>query len=74
MRVTPEQIANLIFACSQLRFFERELMTDKNNLELNDITLKWQYMVDKVLIEMGVEEFISRSELIYNLNIIHEVS
>jgi hypothetical protein len=39
-------------------------MTDKNNLELNDITLKWQFMVDKVLIEMGVEEFISRKLLI----------
>jgi hypothetical protein len=57
MTVTPEQVANLIFATSQLRYFEKELMTDKNNLELNDITLKWQFMVDKVLIEMGVEEF-----------------
>ena len=64
MRVTPEQVANLIFATSQLRYFEKELMTDKNNLELNDITLKWQYMVDKVLIEMGVEEFIGRKQLL----------
>lgn len=64
MRVTPEQVANLIFATSQLRYFEKELMTDKNNLELNDITLKWQFMVDKVLIEMGVEEFIGRKQLL----------
>jgi hypothetical protein len=39
-------------------------MTDKNNLELNDITLKWQFMVDKVLVEMGVEEFIGRKQLL----------
>lgn len=64
MTVTPEQVANLIFAVSQLRYFEKELMTDKNNLELNDITLKWQFMVDKVLIEMGVEEFIGRKQLL----------
>jgi hypothetical protein len=64
MTVTPEQVANLIFSVSQLRYFEKELMTDKNNLELSDITLKWQYMVDKVLIEMGVEEFIGRKQLL----------
>ena len=75
MTVTPEQVANLIFAVSQLRYFEKELMTDKNNFELNDITLKWQFMVDKVLIEMGVEEFIGRKQLLevikleYNENI-----
>jgi hypothetical protein len=64
MTVTPEQVANLIFSVSQLRYFEKESMTDKNNLELSDITLKWQFMVDKVLIEMGVEEFISRKQLL----------
>jgi hypothetical protein len=69
MRVTPEQVANLIFAVSQLRYFEKELMTDKNNLELNDITLKWQFMVDKVLIEMGVEEFISRKSLLETIKL-----
>lgn len=69
MRVTPEQVANLIFATSQLRYFEKELMTDKNNLELNDITLKWQFMVDKVLIEMGVEEFIGRKQLLETIKL-----
>jgi hypothetical protein len=69
MRVTPEQVANLIFSVSQLRYFEKELMTDKNNLELNDITLKWQFMVDKVLIEMGVEEFISRKQLLETIKL-----
>ena len=64
MKVTPEHVANLIFSVSQLRYFEKELMTDKSNFELNDIVVKWQYMVDKVLIEMGVEEFISRKSLI----------
>ncbi len=64
MRITPEQVANLIFSVSQLRYFEKELITDKSNFELNDIVVKWQYMVDKVLIEMGVEEFISRKSLL----------
>lgn len=69
MTVTPEQVANLILSVSQLRYFERELMTDKNNLELNDITLKWQFMVDKVLIEMGVDEFISRKSLLETIKL-----
>ncbi len=69
MTITPEQVANLIFATSQLRYFEKELMTDKNNFELNDIVVKWQYMVDKVLIEMGVEEFISRKNLLETIKL-----
>jgi hypothetical protein len=69
MRITPEQVANLIFSVSQLRYFEKELMTDKNNFELNDIVVKWQYMIDKVLIEMGVEEYISRKQLLETIQL-----
>ncbi len=69
MTITPKQVANLIFATSQLRYFEKELMTDKHNFELNDIAIKWQFMVDKVLSEMGVEEFISRKALLETIKL-----
>jgi hypothetical protein len=72
MTITPEQVANLIFATSQLRWFEKELMSDKNNLELNDICTKWQFMVDKVLTEMGAKEFVSRKQLLETIKIINQ--
>lgn len=68
MRITPEQVANLIFSVSQLRYFERELVMQPND-ELQDITIRWQYKVDQVLIEMGVEEYIPRKQLMEILNI-----
>jgi hypothetical protein len=73
MTITPKQVANLIFATSQLRWFEKEYAIDPT-IECKDIVVKWQYMVDKVLSEMGVEEFVSREQLIeiitleYNAN------
>lgn len=48
MNTTPEQVANLIFAISQLRWFEKEYAIDPT-IELKDIVLKWRFMVDKVL-------------------------
>jgi hypothetical protein len=69
MTINPEQVANLIFAVSQLRWFEKELMSDKNNLELNDIVVKWQFMVDKVLHEMEAKEFVRRKQLLETIKI-----
>ena len=71
MRITPEHVANLIFAVSQLRYFERELVMQPND-ELQDITIRWQFKVDQVLIEMGVEEFISRKSLIETIKLEYE--
>ncbi len=68
MRITTEHVANLIFATSQLRFFEKELVMQPND-ELQDITIRWQYKVDKVLIEMGVEEFITRKNLLETIKL-----
>lgn len=70
MTITPEHIANLIFATSQLRWFEKEHAIDPT-IELKDIVVKWQYMVDKVLSEMGVDGFIARQELIETINLEH---
>ena len=69
MTITPKQVANLIFAVSQLRYFEKELMTDKHNHELNDITIRWQFKVDEVLSEMGVDGFIGREQLLETINL-----
>ena len=68
MRITPEQVANLIFSVSQLRYFERELVMQPND-ELQDITIRWQFKVDSVLIEMGVEEYISRKQLLETIQL-----
>ncbi len=73
MTITPKQVANLIFSVSQLRYFEKELMTDKHNHELIDITVRWQFKVDEVLSEMGVDGFISRQELIEKLTLEYAV-
>lgn len=62
MTITPVQVANLIFSVSQLRWFEKEYAIDPT-IEVRDIVVKWQFMVDKVLSEIGVEGFISRQEL-----------
>ena len=69
MTITPKQVANLIFATSQLRYFEKELAADPRGFELLDIATKWQFKVDEVLIEMGVEEFISRKQLLETIKL-----
>lgn len=68
MTITSEQVVNLIFATSQLRWFEKEYAIDPT-LELKDIVLKWQFMVDKVLHEMEAKEFVSRKQLLETIKI-----
>lgn len=68
MTITPKQIANLIFAVSQLRWFEKEYAIDPT-IECKDIVVKWQFMVDKVLSEMGVDGFISRDQLLETIKL-----
>lgn len=68
MTITPKQVANLIFAVSQLRWFEKEYRIDPT-LEVKDIVIKWQFMVDKVLSEMGVDGFISRDQLLETIKL-----
>lgn len=63
MKITPELIAKLIFATSQLRYFEREYLIDPS-LELHDIVVKWQCKVDEVLDQMCMKEFIPLKQLI----------
>lgn len=62
MTLTPDIIAKLIFATSQLRFFERELVMEPNN-ELHDIVIRWQCKIDSLLVEMGMDKFIPLDEL-----------
>lgn len=57
MKVTHELIAKLIFASSQLRFFEQQCLIDPNQ-EMHDIVVKWQCKVDEVLCEMGADQYV----------------
>ena len=63
MKATPELIAKLIFASTQLRYFEKEMAIDPGN-ELRDIVIKWQFKIDEVLMQMGMDEFIPLKQLI----------
>lgn len=73
MVVTYETIAKLIFAITQLRFFEKEYLLDPS-IEMSDIVIKWRCKVDKILNEMGMQEFMPYSQLleILKLNNQHE--
>ena len=57
MSITPELVAKLIFTCSQLRYFEQQLLIDPNQ-EMHDIVIRAQRNLDNVLCEMGMEEYI----------------
>ena len=69
MKLTNELIGKLIFASSQLRYFETESMTEPYNLQLHDIVVKWQMKVDEVLLDMGLKEHIGLKELIEIINL-----
>ena len=73
MIITHEIIAKLIFATTQLRFFEKEYLADPS-IEMNDIVIKWRCKVDKILNEMGMQEFMPFNQLleILKLNNQHE--
>lgn len=68
MTITPEIVAKLIFATTQLRFFEREYMVDPS-LEMQDIVLRWQCKVDYILTQMGMHDFMPYNELLEILKI-----
>lgn len=73
MIITHEIIAKLIFATTQLRFFEKEYIIDPS-MEMNDIVIRWRCKVDKILNEMGMQEFMPYAQLIeiLKLNNQHE--
>lgn len=56
MIITPELVAKLIFTCSQLRYFEQQLLIDPNQ-EMHDIVIRAQRNLDNVLCEMGMDGF-----------------
>lgn len=68
MRITPELISKLIFASSQLRFFEQQCLIDPNQ-EMHDIVLKWQCKLDEVLCEMGADQYVPLKTLIETINL-----
>lgn len=69
MNLTNELIAKLIFASSQLRYFEVESMTNPSDPQLKDIVIKWQAKLDEVLLDMGLKEHIGLKELIEIINL-----
>ncbi len=56
MNITPEYVAKLIFTCSQLRYFEQQLLIDPNQ-EMHDIVIRAQRNLDNVLCEIGMDGF-----------------
>lgn len=68
MIITPETIARLIFATTQLRFFEKEYLIEPS-VDLNDIVVKWQHKVDEILNSMGMQEFMPYDKLVELLKI-----
>jgi len=68
MRITPELVAKLIFAASQLRYFEQQLLIDPNQ-EMHAIVIRYQCNLDDILCKMGVDEFISRKTLIETITL-----
>jgi hypothetical protein len=69
MKTNRELIGKLIFTSTQLRFFEKELMMEPSNLELQDIVIKWQMKMDEVLVSMGVNDFIPLKTIIDQVKI-----
>lgn len=68
MRIADEHIAKLIFASSQLRYFEQQLLVDPNQ-EMHDIVIRAQRNLDNVLCEMGFEDFVPLKTIIDTLKI-----
>jgi hypothetical protein len=62
MKLTPELIAKLIFASSELRYFEKELVMEPSN-ELQDIVIRCQFRLDSILAEMGFTDFVALDSL-----------
>lgn len=71
MTVTPEIVAKLIFATTQLRFFEKEYRLDPT-LEMQDIVLRWQCKVDQILEKMGMHDFMPYEDVLKSLSINEE--
>lgn len=63
MIITHEIIAKLIFATTQLRFFEKEYLTDPS-IEMNDIVIRWRCKVDQILLDMGMQDFMPYKQLL----------
>lgn len=68
MTITPETVAKLIFATTQLRFFEKEYRLDPS-VEMQDIVLRWQCKVDQFLEKMGMHDFMPYDDLLKQLKI-----
>lgn len=70
MVITHEIIAKLIFSTTQLRFFEKEYLIDPS-IEMNDIVIKWRCKVDKILCDMGMQDFMPYQQLVEILKLDH---
>ncbi len=68
MTITPEHIANLIFAVSQVRFFEKEYKDWPTFANL-EIIQKYQKKIDEILNGMGMDQFIERTKLIETIKL-----
>lgn len=62
-------VAKLIFATTQLRYFEKEFRIEPN-IEMQDIVVKWQCKVDDLLNRMGVQDFMPYNQLIQLIKIV----
>lgn len=64
MIITPENLAKLIFLVSNLRYFEREYASDKEQdikVEISIVRIKNE--IDTFLKEMGLDEYFDKTIL-----------
>lgn len=62
MRIDHDILSKLLFAVSQLRYFEKEYLIDPN-IEVQDIVIKWQQKVDSLLQNMGIDGYVPLNNL-----------
>lgn len=73
MIITPEKLADLIFSISQLRYYEKECKGGHPIDEVR-IIITLQRRVDDILKTMGMQDFLTREQIIQilKLNSQHE--
>lgn len=68
MRITPDLVAKLIFASSQLRYFEQQLLIDPS-IELQGIVARYQCKIDEVLCLMEADQYAPLKTILDTINL-----
>lgn len=64
MNITPEQLAKLIYHVSNLRYYERDYASDKEqDLKVEIAIVRMREEIDTLLLEMGLDDFFDKHTL-----------